>query len=78
MKEKLETLFINNQKWNKLLNMTALNGDKYFREKHYLDLIKKYMPEEDSVEIFKELLGKKCLKENFHMNVMMIFMMLNC
>ncbi len=58
-------LFINNQKWNKLLNMTALNGDKYFREKHYLDLIKKYMPKEDSVEIFKELLGKKMFKRKF-------------
>lgn len=45
--------------------MTALNGDKYFREKHYLDLIKKYMPKEDSVEIFKELLEKKMFKRKF-------------
>ncbi|EMF0525542.1 SIR2 family NAD-dependent protein deacylase [Enterococcus hirae] len=62
MKEKLEKLCINNEKWYALLNIVALNGDKYFREKHYLFLIKKYMTDENSEAILKKLLEQKMLK----------------
>ena len=48
-----------NGEWNKSLNMIALHGDNYFREKHYLELLKKYMKDEDSAVFFNKLLEQK-------------------
>ncbi|EJG4481242.1 SIR2 family protein [Enterococcus faecalis] len=62
MREKLEKLYMTNGEWNKSLNMIALHGDNYFREKHYLELLKKYMKDEDSAVFFNKLLEQKMLK----------------